>query len=88
MNNNRSLNKRSRCAARDGNGRVEGCAPRPLADRREMKEHGTTRWWATVATQVLLMLALLPILDIFLHPISVLSGDYDPLINRLPEFYN
>ena len=52
-----------------------------------MKERGKARWWAMAATQVSLMLALLPILDFFLHPISVLSGDYDPLINRLPEFY-
>ncbi len=52
-----------------------------------MREHDTTRWWPTVVAQVLLVLALLPILDIFLHPISVLSGDYDPVINWLPEFY-
>lgn len=36
---------------------------------------------------VFLMILLLPILDIFTHPFSVLGiPGYDPLINRLPDF--
>jgi hypothetical protein len=50
--------------------------------------HGTAQKWIKLAIQLFFIVSLLPVLDPFLHPFSVMSNpDYVPLICRQSDFY-